>query len=101
MSNIAINSAQSALNAYATMLNNTANNVANINTAGYKPLQTNMQETTTGGVTANTSGNAPADSVELTKEVVDMMVAEFGFKANVKMFKTAQETRKSVIDIMA
>jgi flagellar basal body rod protein FlgC len=60
-----------------------------------------MQETSTGGVTANTTRNAPADSVDLTKEVVDMMVAEQGFKANVKMLKTAQETQKSVIDILA
>jgi flagellar hook protein FlgE len=94
------NTSLSAINAYGTMLNNTANNIANVNTETYKSLDTTMQENAGGGVTATTSRDPNADRVDLSKEVVDMMIAKNGMQANVAVIRTASETQKSVIDML-
>jgi flagellar hook protein FlgE len=89
----------SALNAYSTMMNNSAHNIANANTDNFKALETKMQDQAGGGVSAQTARSRIEDRVDLSKEVVNMMIAENGIKANIKSIKTAQE--KSVIDIIA
>jgi len=101
MSDNTINSAVSALKAYSTMLSNTANNVANVNTENYNPLETTMQDSATGGVTAASTRDTNTDRVDLSKEVVDLITAQNGFKANITVLKTGQEIQKSVIDILA
>ena len=93
------NTSLSAINAYGTMLNNTANNIANVNTETYKALETTMQENVGGGVTATTS-RTNADRVDLSKEVVDMMIAKDGMQANIAVVRTTSETQKSVIDML-
>lgn len=95
------NASLTALNAYGTLLNNTANNVANINTDNYRPLETTMQDSTPSGVTATTSRNENGDRVDLSKEAVNLITAEIGFKASIDVIKTAQKMQKSVIDIIA
>ncbi len=97
---IGINSSLTALNAYAALLNNTANNIANMNTEEYDPLATTMQELSRGGVTAYTA-QSTADRVDISQEAVNMILAETGFKANVAALKTEQETERSIIDLMA
>lgn len=94
-----INNSVSAINAYGTMLNNTANNIANVNTEGYTTFETTMQENAGGGVSASTS-RTNADRVDLSKEAVDLIIAENGMKANIAVLRTAQETQKSVIDML-
>jgi flagellar hook protein FlgE len=95
------NASLTALNAYSTLLNNTADNVANINTDSYRQLETIMQDSSPAGVTAMTSRNGTADRVDLSKEAVNLIAAETGFKANIDVSKTAQKMQKSVIDIIA
>jgi len=95
------NAALTALNAYSTLLNNTANNVANIYSTNYKPLATTMDDISPSGVTASTSQNENMDSVDLSQEAVNMIIAEAGFTTNIDVLKTAQEMQKSVIDIIA
>jgi flagellar hook protein FlgE len=95
-----INSSLSAVKAYGTMLNNTANNVANVNTEGYKTFETTMQENTGGGVSASTTRDSNTDRVDLSKEAVDLITAENGMKANIAVVRTASETQKSVIDML-
>jgi flagellar hook protein FlgE len=95
------NASLTALNAYSTLLNNTANNVANINTDNYKPLETTMQDSRPSGVTAITSRNENGDRVDLSQEAVNLITAETGFKANIDVLKTAQKMQKTVIDIIA
>ena len=95
-----IDNSLSAINAYSTMLNNTANNIANLNTEGYKTFDTTLQDNAGGGVSATTTRNATADTVDLSKEVVDMMIAKNGIQANVAVVRTASETQKSVIDML-
>jgi flagellar hook protein FlgE len=91
----------SGINAYSTMMNNTANNIANQNTDKYKPLETTMKDQAGGGVIASTNASQYQDTVDLSKEVVNMMVAENGIKANLQTLKTQQGMQKSVIDIIA
>ena len=101
MSNDINSIAQSAMSAYQTMVNNTANNVANQNTEGYQPLQTQMQDTAGGGVVAQTTRDENAYTVDLTKEMVDLITADAGLKANIETLKTAADMQKSVIDMLA
>jgi flagellar hook protein FlgE len=101
MVNNVMNTAQTAINAYSTMLDNTASNVANVNTQNYQPVETIMKDAKGGGVSASTTRAANADQVDLSKEVVDLIIAENGIKANAKVIKTAQTIQKSVIDMLA
>ena len=94
------NNSLSAINAYETMLNNTANNVANVNTGDYKTFETTMKENAGGGVSPSTSRNPNADRVDLSREAVDLIAAESGMKANSAVVRTAQETQKSTIDML-
>jgi flagellar hook-associated protein FlgK len=94
------NASLTALNAYGTLLNNTANNVANINTDNYRPLETTMQDSAPSGVTATMSRNENGDRVDLSKEAVNLITAETGFKASLDVLKTVQKIQKSVIDII-
>ncbi len=96
-----INSALSAIGAYTTMMNNSAQNVANLNTEPYKPRETVMQDAAAGGVSAMTVRNHNVDRVDLSKEAVDMKVAEYGIKANIAVLKREQEAQKTIIDIIA
>lgn len=95
------NASLSALNAYSTLLNNTAENVANINTGTYRPLETTMQDSSPSGVTAVMSRNENGDRVDLSQEAVNLITAETGFKASVDVLKTDQKMQNSVINIIA
>jgi len=98
--NTIANNSLTGIYAYTTLLNNTANNVANMNTDGYKPLETIMQESSSGGVNAVTTMSANADNVDLSTEAVDMITAATGFKASISVLKTDQEMQKSIIDLV-
>ncbi len=95
------NASLTALNSYNTLLNNAANNVADINSVSHSPLETTMHDSTTSGVTAITSQNENIDRVDLSQEAVNMIIAETGFNANIEILKTAQKMQTSVIDIIA
>jgi len=94
------NASLTALNAYSTLLNNTANNISNINTDNYRPLETTMQDSTPSGVTAITSLNENIDRVDLSQEAVNLITTETGFKASIDVLKTVQRMQKSVIDMI-
>jgi len=95
-----VNSAMSALKSYSDTLSVTANNVANINTADFKPTEANMNEGVNGGVyvTLSQSGQVGTD---ISKETVDMIATEAGFKANIKSLQASEDMRKNLIDIVA
>ncbi len=94
------NTSLTALNAYSTLLSNTANNVANINTDNYLPRETTMMDVAPAGVRATTR-NENTDRVDLSQEAVNLITSETGFKASIQVLKTAQQMQKSVIDIIA
>jgi flagellar hook protein FlgE len=94
------NSALSALAAYGTGLNVTANNIANMNTTGFKPTTTStvMNEDVNGGVKVTLSQSENAE-LDIAKEMVDMMIEKHAIQGNVKSLQTENEVLKSLIDI--
>ena len=91
-------SALSALNAFSTGLNVTANNIANMNTTGFKPSSAVINEGDYGGVkvTLSQSQNAEVDPV---KEMTDMLIEKNAIQLNVKSLETEDQVYKSLIDM--
>lgn len=90
----------SALSAYTTRLNVTANNVANMNTEGFRPSEATTSESANGGVSA-TIRHLEIPEVDITKEMVDLIITEIGFKANLKAIRTEDDLAGSILDIKA
>jgi flagellar basal-body rod protein FlgC len=113
----ALNAALSALGAYEKKLNVTANNIANVNTDGFKKSRAVLQEGDPSGVVVsisrvNTPGSPilPPDgtgetressNVDLAEEIVDLHTTKYGFQANLKTLKTEDEMLGSLFDILA
>lgn len=107
--------ALSAIRALFTKLDVTANNIANANTDGFKKSRVDMQETAPGGVrvsisTVDTPGDPvpPAEGetaaretsgVSLEEEMVNLVITQYAFSANLKTLKTKEEMQKSLLDI--
>ena len=113
----AINSSVSALQAYVKKLGVTANNVANVNTDGYKKVQPVMEEGMHGDVhIALTRVNTPGypyhgyengqkvekktSNVNLAEEIPDLMVARRSYEANIKTIQVQDEMLGSLLDII-
>ncbi len=95
-----VNSAASALKAYSDNLSVTANNVANVNTADFKPADSTMNEGVNGGVYVTLSQGSQ-EGTDIAKEMVDMIATEEGFKANIKTLQASEDMSKKLIDIVA
>ena len=91
--------AGSALQAFSTGQQVTAHNVANINTDGFKASVATFQEKSGGGVTATVSGTQ--DSVDISREAVNLLSNTSGFKANLKVLKTVDDMTKELLSIKA
>lgn len=91
----------SALGAYGAKLAVTANNIANMDSEGFKPSNVTLKENKTGGVTASITKNENAYEVDFSKEAVDLVTTSTGFKANLKVLQTYDEMTESLLDIMA
>jgi len=89
----------SALSAYGTMQAVAANNIANVNTDGYKPARTVLREEPRGGVSADVEKSG--DEVDISREALDMILAKTGFKAGAKIIQADQEMQQTLLDILA
>lgn len=98
MSNISSISGN-ALLAFSTSQQVTAHNVANLNTDGFKISRVTFQENGTNGVSANVSGTE--DSVDISREAIQLLSNKNGFKANLNMLKADDEIKKQLINIKA
>jgi flagellar basal body rod protein FlgB len=87
-----------ALAAFGVRQAVTANNVANLNTPDFKASTVVMEEKKEGGVTASVTRGE--DSVEISKEAVDMLDTANGYGANLKALQVANKMTKDVLDIM-
>ena len=115
--NFALNAALSALGAHEKKLDVTANNIANLNTEGFKKSRAVLQEANPSGVVVtisrvNTPGSPilPMDgtgemressNVDLAEEIVALQTTKHGFQANLKTLKTEDEMLGSLFDILA
>ncbi len=112
----AINAALSALAALGKKLNVTANNIANLNTDGFKKSRAILEDADPYGVTVsiskvNTPG-APVPSedgtpqmkessnVDLGEEIIDLKITERAFEANVKPIQAEEEMTGKLLDIL-
>ena len=106
---------QSGIRAANDALRASANNLANINTNGFKKDIVNLRDVKGGGVESNISKSDEAgatfktddgtvverSNVDLTEEVVNQIVAKNQITANVTALKTGLETDSEILDILA
>jgi len=109
--------ALSAIRALFTKLDVAASNIANANTDGFKKSRAELQEVAPGGVkvsisTVDTPGSPlpPADgetlyqessNVSLEEEMVNLIITQYTFSANLKTLKAEEEMQKNLLDIKA
>ncbi len=112
----AIHTSLSGLAAYAKQVEVTAHNVANVNTNGFKKSRTESIALETGGVLPviqkdesagpailNDTGYGPAQfelsNVDLGEEVINQIIGQRRFEANLKVLKSADDMLGRILDI--
>ena len=112
-----IQSALSSLQAFATKTENNANNIANMNTGGFKKDRVVLSALSPQGVKATLEQGALGASVvestdegsnmieqsnvDLGQEIPEMLLNKIGYTANLKTLQTADQMMQSVLDIKA
>lgn len=109
--------ALSGLRAFETKLAVNANNIANVNTDGFKKSRASMQEAANGGVRVTltqvnlpgfpvgideqTGNSIESSNVDLAEEMVDQMITRYAFEANTITLKIADEMQQTLLDILS
>lgn len=94
----------SSLQAHQTMMNSSANNVANINSEKYVPTDVRMhssENSVTPSVRKADDNGSVNTQTELSKELTDQMVVQNITAANVAAIKTQDEMLGSLLDTKA
>ena len=105
----------SGLKANEKKLANTAGNIANFTTDGYKKTEATITEdaaglpdvtltrVTTPGAIIVAADGVPRETsnVDLSREMTDMLIATRAYQANIKALKAQDETVESLLDIFA
>lgn len=98
-----ISSNVSSIQANQVFMNNNANNVANVNTDGFIPSDTQLSDTSNGSVSAKTrlatDNGSQKSQTDLTKEIPDQVTIASSVEANVNAIKTQDEMFGSLLDI--
>jgi flagellar hook protein FlgE len=99
-----ISSNISSISAHQAMMGSSANNVANVNTGGFRPTDTKV----VGGDDSLKASSRKADDTgskmsqtDLAKEMSDQIVAQDVTAVNVTAIKTQDEMLGSLLDIKA
>lgn len=94
----------SSIQAHAAMLNISANNVANVNTDGFVPSDTKMQDSKS-SVTPNIrkadNNGSLKSQTDLAREIPNQIIAERAVASNVTAIKTYDSMLGSLLDIKA
>ena len=113
----AVNSTVSALQAYKTQMDVTSNNVANVNTDGFKKSTASLKEGRNGDVQVDvkrvdTPGHRyqeladdrmvekETSNVDLAEEFPQMMVTQRAYEANMKVLQTQDKMLGTTLDIL-
>lgn len=89
-----MNIASSALNALSLQQSVTASNIANLNTDGFRTSSVRLSDQKNGGVNASVMrGN---DSVDISREAVNMLANDNAYAANLKSVRTAEEMQQTL-----
>lgn len=105
-----MNASIAGMNTAARRLAISANNVANIQTDGFRAQRAISGETTGGGVeiveiqdtpaNSEASGDVPRSNVDLTTEMTNQIIDRNTYEANAKMFKAQNDTIGTLLDII-
>lgn len=110
-----LNSGSSAITAFSVKMRVTANNIANLNSDGFKKSRTTLKEglfgrvepvveqsTIPGPVETNPEnsmrGQVEASNVDLAEAVTDSISTQAGYKANLKTVQAYDEMLGSLLD---
>lgn len=106
---LGLNAAILGMRSNANRIRVTANNIANVNTPGFRagapairtePASSdNSLEAGAGGSRASTPNLPETSNVDLAKEMADLIIAKHGYTANVKTVKTADELLGTILNI--
>jgi len=95
----------SSLQANQMFMNANANNIANVNTDGFRPTQTTISNPAKGTVNANLTKaddtGSPKSQTNLTKEIPDQIIISGVNEANINAIKTQNEMMGSLLDLKA
>jgi flagellar basal-body rod protein FlgC len=111
----ALNSTVSALKGFVTKLGVTADNIANVNSDGFKKNRATIHEDQNGGVRVEirrddspgvrydvTEGGKTVEketsNVDLAEEIPNLMVTKRAYQANLKTIETQDEMLGSLLD---
>ena len=93
----------SSLIAHQGFANANANNVANVNTDGFVPTQTNLTNSS-GSVNANfqkaDDNGSVLSQTNLSKEIPDQIIVQNGHEVQASAIKTQDEMIGSLLDIL-
>jgi flagellar basal body rod protein FlgG len=112
----AIYPALSALRAFGEKLGVTANNIANVNTNGFKKSRADLEEATSSGVNLsisrvetpgapllpdrNTGKPVESSNVSAEEEMVNLITTKQAYTANLKIIKAEEETLGTLLDVL-
>ena len=94
----------SSISSHQTMMNTSANNVANVNTDGFRPSDTKISsdsESTKANTRLNDDTGSARSQTDLAKELTDQIIAQDASAVNVNAIKTQDEMLGSLLDIKA
>jgi flagellar hook protein FlgE len=111
----ALNSAVSALRAFVTKVGVSGDNIANVNTDGFKKNRATLSEDQNGGVWVDISRDESpgfrynviqngevlekeTSNVDLTEEIPNLMITRRAYQANLKTLETQDEMLGSLLD---
>jgi len=93
-----------SIGAHQTLLNTSANNIANSNTDAYVPKDTRISNSA-GSVVANTrlsdNTGSSKSQTNIAKEIPDLIVAQDTTALNVSAIKTEDEMLGALLDMKA
>jgi len=112
-----VSSTVSALQAYKSQIEVTSNNIANVNTDGFKKSKAVLKEGANGDVQVyenriDTPGHPyqalegsqmvekETSNVDLTEELPQLMVTQHAYTANMKVIQTQDEVLGNTLDIV-
>ncbi len=99
-----INSNISSITAHQTLMNTSANNIANANTERFIPTDTKITNTnnapTASTRSAGDNGSLKSQT-DISKEIPDQIIAQNATELNVTAIKTQDEMFGSLLDIKA
>ena len=113
----ALNNTVSALRSFVTKLGVSADNIANVNTDGFKKGRATLHEDHNGAVRVELSRDTSpgfrydvlendrmvekeTSHVDLAEEIPDLMITKRAYQANLKTLETQDEMLGSLLDIV-